>query len=194
MNNDYQIIIGLGNPGEKYSKTRHNAGFIILDEIQKMIGSSDFKSENKFNVEISEKVQETGNHSGFIKKLFNKNSNRRIILVKPQSFMNRSGEVIRKFIDFYKVSPEEITVIHDDLDLPMGTFKISENSGAGGHNGVQSIIDMLGTKEFRRIRIGVEKEEGRESRQTSGEKFVLQNLSDSEESKIRELAKGLELF
>lgn len=194
MNNTYRIIVGLGNPGEKYLKTRHNAGFIVLDEIQKEINSSKFKFEKKFNAEISEKNQEDTESKSFLQKIFSPSRREKILLIKPQAFMNRSGEVIKKIVDFYKIIPKNIIVIHDDLDLLTGTYKISASSGSGGHNGVQSTIDTLGTKEFKRIRIGVEKKEGRESRQTPGEKFVLQNLSDDELGEIKNLAKNLNLF
>lgn len=191
--NNHQVIFGLGNPGEKYYETRHNAGFIVLDEIKSYIGSSDFKFENKFNAEVSEKKLESSNEKSFLQKIFNTDNNKKIFLVKPHSFMNKSGEVVRKFIDFYKISPENIVVIHDDLDLPTGTYKISENSGSGGHNGIQNIINMLGTQKFKRIRIGVEKKEGRESRQISGEKFVLQSLSKEESQEIKSLSKKIDL-
>lgn len=197
MKNNYRLIVGLGNPGEKYSKNRHNSGFIILNEAKRFLELSDFKFENKFNAEISRNSQPK--NFSFFKKLFNnsndksKHTSREVILVKPTTFMNRSGEVVRKFIDFYKIPIEDITIIHDDLDLSVGSYKISENSGAGGHNGVQNIIDMLGTQKFKRIRIGVEKKEGRESRQIPGEKFVLQDFSENELEEVKNLAKKINI-
>jgi len=190
--NKYQVIIGLGNPGEKYSKTRHNVGFIILDKIQKSFESSNFKFENKFNAEISEKKLKPTSKKNFLEKMFYSNNNK-IFLLKPQSFMNKSGEVIKKFMDFYKLSSENIIVIHDDLDLTIGNYKISENSGAGGHNGIQNIVDNIGTQKFKRIRIGIEKKEGRKFRQITGEKFVLQNLSIDELLKIDTFTHKIEI-
>lgn len=193
MNKNYQLIVGLGNPGDKYSKSRHNAGFITIDKLKDRIESSDFKFENKFNAEISEKSIDLNKDKNFLEKLFNIEKNNKIFLLKPHSFMNKSGEVLRKFIDFYKVPTENITVIHDDLDIPVGEYKISENSGSGGHNGVQNIINMLGTQEFKRIRIGVEKKEGRESRQIPGEKFVLQDFTDEELLMVEKLSEKIDI-
>lgn len=162
------LIIGLGNPGEEYARTRHNAGFLLLDEIRKVWNFPAFGFEKKFNAEISEgncKIQDTS-----YKKL----------LVKPQAFMNNSGEAVRKLLDFYKLTPTDIIVIHDDLDLEIGKYKISTDSSAAGHNGVRDIIDKLGTQNFKRIRIGVETSGGRTNRLIPGEDFVLQNFTAEE--------------
>jgi len=134
-----KLIIGLGNPGKEYEKTRHNAGFILLNEIQKDFNFSEFKMEKKFDAEISE-----GNVAG-----------EKIILCKPQTFMNLSGKTVRAILDFYKLSADDTIVIHDDLDIKLGTFKIATDSSSAGHNGVQNIIDVLGTQKFKRIRVGI---------------------------------------
>ncbi len=165
------LIIGLGNPGEKYEKTRHNVGFILLDKLKDAWNFPEFEFNKKFKAEISEKVS-------FLAKIFPKKE--RIILIKPQTFMNLSGEAVRKIMTFYKIPPEDIVVIHDDLDIVIGKYKISENSSAGGHNGVQNIIHNIGTQKFTRIRIGVEKKSGRQSRKIPGQKFVLQNFTPEE--------------
>jgi len=159
-----RLIIGLGNPGKQHEKTRHNAGFIVLDELRKKWDLPEFQLSNKFNAELSE-----GSTFG-----------QRAILVKPQSFMNRSGQVVRAIMDFYKLSPDNIVVVHDDLDIDLGTFKISTDASAGGHNGVQSIVDHLGTQQFKRIRIGIEGTERKKTRTMAGDVFVLKNFSEEE--------------
>lgn len=175
-----KLIIGLGNPGKKYESTRHNAGFILLNEIQKALSFPEFKLDKKFNAEISEK-----NIDG-----------EKTILVKPQTFMNLSGQSVRALMDFYKLSPADITVAHDDLDIQIGQWKISEDSRAAGHNGVQSIFDHLATQAIKRIRIGVEKFEGRAERVESGIDFVLKDFTKEELGKlsfvISEIIKSLE--
>jgi len=155
-----KLIIGLGNPGEEYKKTRHNAGFLVLD---KLVLSSKYQvlsTQSKFNAEIS---------NGTI-------DDEKIILAKPQTFMNNSGQAVKAIVDYYKIKPEDIIVIHDDLDIPLGEYKISKNKNSGGHKGVQSIIDYLGTKDFVRIRIGIMIE----NKKTPTEKFVLERFSEDE--------------
>ena len=175
-----KLIIGLGNPGKQYEKTRHNAGFIILDALREKWDFSEFQFSKKFNTEISE-----GSVDGS-----------KMILAKPQSFMNRSGQVVRTIMDFYKLTPEDIVVIHDDLDIDLGTFKVSIDASAGGHNGVQSIVEALGTQQLKRIRIGIEGTERKKSRTMPGEAFVLQNFSDEELQQVlsitEEVAKNIE--
>jgi len=172
-----KLIIGLGNPDNKYAKNRHNAGFIILNELQKDWNFPVFEFSKKFDAEISE-----GNFEGD-----------KITLVKPQTFMNKSGEAVQKIVSFYKLIPEDITVIHDDLDINLGEFKVSTDSRAAGHNGVQDIIDKLGTQNFKRIRIGIEGEEQRKNRLIPGDVFVLQDFSDEELEIIKNLAKEIKL-
>ncbi|MFA5777336.1 MAG: aminoacyl-tRNA hydrolase [Parcubacteria group bacterium] len=171
------LIIGLGNPGEKYGNNRHNAGFIILDELKNDWDFPAFEFSHKFNSEISEK---------------NKDSDK-IILAKPQTFMNNSGETVQKIMSFYKLTPENIIVIHDDLDINFGEYKISTDSGPAGHNGVQDIIDKIGTQNFKRIRIGIEGEEKRKARIIPGDVFVLQDFSQEELEIIKNLAKEIKL-
>ena len=169
-----KLIIGLGNTGKKYENTRHNAGFIIIDELQKKLGFPEFKFNKKFNSKMTKKNYE-------------------LLLVKPQTFMNCSGEAIQKIINFYKLTPENIIVIHDDLDIEIGKYKISTDSSSAGHKGIQNIIDNIGTQEFKRIKIGVEKFGGRENRgKISGENFVLQNFEGEEIEKVKNLAGEIE--
>lgn len=176
------LIVGLGNPEKKYKNTRHNAGFIIINELQKKWDFQEFEFNKKFDSEIS--ISPT---------LGNGNAKNKIILVKPQTFMNCSGEAVQKIINFYKLTPENIIVIHDDLDIEIGKYKISTGSSSAGHKGIQSIIDNIGTQKFKRIKIGVEKFGGRENRgDISGENFVLQNFEDEEIEKVKNLVTKIE--
>jgi len=189
------LIIGLGNPGEKYKKTRHNAGFIIIEELRKKWNFPEFKFNKKFNAETSiSPPLEKGELKGDLKnKLLYPTNENKTILAKPQTSMNRSGEAVRKIMDYYKLTPENIIVIHDDLDIEIGKYKISTGSSSAGHKGVQSIINNLGTQKFKRIRIGVEKIGGRKKRgNISGNKFVLQNFKEEEIKKVKNLAEGIE--
>lgn len=171
-----KLIFGLGNPGIKYAKNRHNAGFMAVDKLRKEWNFPDFKFSKKFNSEISE-----GNLKLKIK-------NYKILLAKPQTFMNRSGEAVRKIMKFYKLKPADLIVVHDDLDIDLGKYKISTDSSAAGHNGVQSIIDSLGTKKFTRLRIGIEGTRLRQKRKTSGDEFVLKNFTSSENKIIQKVS------
>ena len=166
-----KLIIGLGNPGKEYEKTRHNAGFLAVDKI---VSSSEYQVlsvKQKFNAEISQ---------GTI-------NNEKTILAKPQTFMNNSGQAVRAILDYYKINPEDIIVIHDDLDISLGEFKISKNKNSGGHKGIQSIIDHLGTKDFTRIRIGINVE----NKKTPTEKFVLGKFSEDETREIERVIEGV---
>lgn len=133
-----KCIVGLGNPGKMYEKTRHNVGFRVIDAL---IQRDNLKTQYKFKSEI---VQTTLN-------------NVPVILVKPQTFMNLSGEAVRLVMDFYKINPKDILIIYDDLDLPVGKFRLREKGSAGGHNGMKSLIQHFGTQEFPRLRIGIDK-------------------------------------
>ena len=133
-----KIIAGLGNPEKKHQNTWHNAGFLALEELHQQ-GFDSWNQDTKRQL-----ISSSGNLNG-----------EKVILVKPQTYMNRSGAAIQAIANFYKVPPEDIYVIHDELDLPLGKIRISNNSSAGGNNGVQSIIDSLGSKNFTRIRIGI---------------------------------------
>lgn len=160
------LIVGLGNPGKKYEKTRHNVGFMTIDEI-----AANFQF---YNAKISK----------------GKIIDKEIVLVKPQVFMNNSGKVVKKIIENCKFSLREcrrkienLIVIHDDVDLPLGTVRVSKNSSSGGHKGVQSIIDELKTKNFTRIRIGIRPK----FKIINTEKYVLQKFSKDEEKIIKKV-------
>ncbi len=160
-----QLIFGLGNPGDKYKYTRHNAGFLFLNQFQKTKSFPVFEFNSKFNGDIS----------------LGKIANRKTMLVKPQTFMNLSGKTVQALLAFYKLSLNNIVVIHDDLDIPLGTYKTSTDSSSAGHHGVQNIIDLLGTQNFTRIRLGIGKPpKEKESCLISGKDYVLQKFSTSE--------------
>lgn len=161
-----KLIVGLGNPEEKYFGTRHNIGFAFLDKIQKNWDFPEFSLENKFKAEISK--------------------DKEIILVKPQTYMNLSGEAVKEILGFYKLSPADIIVIHDDLDIKIGEYKIATDSRSAGHNGVQNIIDNLGTQQFTRIRIGVGQDQnGVLACRLDAHDFVLGKFSEEELKKIQ---------
>lgn len=133
------LIIGLGNPGEKYQKNRHNIGFTFLETLKEKEGFPDFRFDKKFNAEISQKND--------------------IILSKPLTFMNKSGLSIFKLANYYNIETENIVVAHDDIDIIFGKIKIDKERSSAGHNGVKSVINHLGTNNFWRVRIGIGKEE-----------------------------------
>ena len=132
-----KCIVGLGNPGRKYAKTRHNIGFMAIEELLERNGWKLDKS--KFNgIYCLERL-----------------GGEKIILLEPQTYMNLSGECIRPLLEFYEIDLKDLVVIYDDLDLPCGQVRLREKGGHGGHNGIRSMIDQLGTKEFKRIRLGI---------------------------------------
>jgi PTH1 family peptidyl-tRNA hydrolase len=132
-------IIGLGNPGYEYANTRHNVGFMVVDYLQNFYKFPSYQKTN-FNL-----------------LTFGKISNTKVYLVKPQTYMNLSGIGVKEFIEKFAFAPEELLVIHDDLDLPIGTIRIKFNGKDGGHNGIKSIIKEINTSNFYRLRIGIGK-------------------------------------
>ncbi len=160
-----KLIIGLGNPEKEYKKTRHNAGFLAIDKIASNFNFPSFTLQLKFNAEISESIID----------------NKKVILTKPQTFMNDSGRAVKAIMDYYKIGIQDVIVIHDDIDIFLDKYKITANRSSAGHKGVQSIINHLGTKDFSRIRIGVEII----NRKIPTEKFVLEKFG-KEEMKIVE--------
>lgn len=162
-----KIIIGLGNPGKKYERTRHNLGFLVLDKMAKNLDPENGFKENKKLKSAIVKI---------------KTRNRAIILAKPQTFMNLSGEAAEYILSFYKAKPENLLVIHDDMDLPLGKIRFSQSSGPAGHNGVRSIIDTLKTNNFTRLRIGTAPDNNGADR---GKNFVLGKFTAEEKIKIK---------
>ena len=133
-----KLIVGLGNPGKEYENTRHNIGFMYLDYL---FDNNSFSLNKKFNAFELEK-----NING-----------EKILFIKPLSYMNLSGEVVIKYVNYYKINVSDILVIQDDLDMPIGKFKLMFNHGAGGHNGIKNIILNINSKEFLRLKIGISK-------------------------------------
>ncbi len=177
-----KAIVGLGNPGKKYEKTRHNVGFRAVDEIAVNFQFPIFNFQSIFNAQISK---------GEI-------ANQKIILVKPQTFMNNSGKSVKILNTKYKIQDTNLFVVHDDIDLPFGKIKIVKSRGAAGHKGIESIIKELGTKNFVRFRIGIkpqttEKPAGsyavRRIRQNTKflARFVLQKFNKEEEKILKKV-------
>lgn len=154
------LIAGLGNPGPKYRATRHNAGFIAVDRLAKELNAA-FKIDKKRLSQIAE---------GGIER-------QKIVIAKPQTFMNESGRAVEKLLARFRISPNKLIVIHDEIDLPFGKIRFSQGSGAAGHKGILSIMAKIG-KDFLRIRLGIESRQNR--LQIPTEDFVLQNFSAKE--------------
>ena len=151
-----KIIVGLGNPGVEYQRTRHNAGFMAVNALAKELGLK-WKSNKKFKAEEAKGED--------------------FILIKPLTFMNESGAAVAAALAYYKLPSEGLIVVHDDLDIALGKYKISVDSRSAGHNGVQSIIDRLKTKNFKRLRIGIRTPA---LEKIPADKFVLQNFKPEE--------------
>ena len=159
------LVAGLGNPGEQYRLTRHNIGFLCLDYLAE-----------KLRVDWNAtKWQADG-----AKAMVNGNQ---LLLLKPQTFMNLSGKAVAGAAVFYKIPPARIIVIHDDIDLPLGRLKIVVNRGTGGHNGIRSIVSLLGSNDFIRIRAGI----GRPVEPIPIERYVLTRMTDPEMVSIKEM-------
>lgn len=162
-----KLIVGLGNPGTQYSLTRHNAGFLAIDHFRKDLGG--ISCQSAFQAQICEL------HFGSTKVFF----------VKPQTFMNLSGQAVKEICDFYKVdAARDVLIIHDDVDLPLGEIRTTSSASAAGHNGVQNIIDSLGSQAFHRLRLGIETRTDKKNLPT--EAFVLQRFSDEEQQQLQE--------
>ncbi len=174
-----KLIVGLGNPGEKYANTRHNLGFKVVDELGKSIkgeGES-WKYEKKFKSEL---LNFTLNASLFT-------------LVKPQTYMNNSGMAVKLLVAYYKVAPEDVIVVYDELDLPLGKIKVRQGGAAAGHHGVESIIAALGTDQFIRVRLGIgnlrTQSSERKGNSATAEKFVLEPFTHSEAPQVKHIVK-----
>ena len=177
------LLVGLGNPGKEYERTRHNAGFLFVDyffeKYREEFGFSDWKLQKKMKSEISVGKIKSG-VTGRLKLSpigESLRSDGKIILMKPRTFMNLSGEAVSAAVKYYKLKLENFIVTHDEIDLALGKYKMSKNSSSAGHNGVQNIIDMLGTKDFTRLRIGVD---NRADKQIATEKYVLGKFTAAE--------------
>ena len=158
-----RIVVGLGNPGRQYANTRHNAGWMVIDEIAKRANADG--SRTRLQAEITEV-----RYKGF-----------RLILAKPQTYMNESGRAVRELLNWYKADMDDLLVITDDLDIPFGRLRLRPNGSAGGHNGLKSIIRETGSDEFARLRVGIGRPE-QAGRQAIG--HVLSTFSSDEQAQV----------
>lgn len=155
-----KLIVGLGNPGNEYRSTRHNVGFMVLDS---------YLGDVKWSSKFQGLYYET-NING-----------EKYVFLKPQTYMNLSGISVSSFVKFFKISYKDILIIHDDLDLPVGTFRIKINSSSGGHNGIKDIIYALSTDAFARVKIGISHDKEKDTKD-----YVLGNFSKSELKSIED--------
>ena len=157
------MIVGLGNPGPQYAKTRHNIGFMVADLLAARLGAP-FKVHKRSGAEIV-----TG-----------RLGNRSVVVAKPRTFMNESGRHVGPLAKFYSVSPADVIVIHDELDIDFGKIRLKLGGGEGGHNGLRSVANALGTKDFQRVRIGIGRPPGRKDPAA----FVLETFTSAERAEI----------
>ena len=162
---DWLLIVGLGNPGREYAGNRHNVGFDCVDLLAEKHGIALSKSQHKARLG-------TGQVAG-----------RQAILAEPQTYVNSSGEAVGAVARYYKVAPGDVLVIYDDLDLPQGTIRLRPGGSSGGHNGIKSIIEHLGTQAFPRVRIGIGRPPGR----MEPKDYVLQDFSAAEREGMAEV-------
>ena len=162
-----KLVVGLGNPGREYERTRHNVGWWVIDE-------------------LSERLDFSLNREKF-KGLYGETrvNDRKVIFLKPLTYMNRSGESVSQFVRFFKLKPSEVLLIYDDLDLPLGKVRFREKGSSAGHRGVQSVIESLGTQEIPRIKIGI----GRPATKEEVVDYVLSPFSEEELPQIEEAVK-----
>lgn len=174
MMKEMKALIGLGNPGKKYTNTRHNIGFELIDKIQREYNFPDFKFDKKFDSLVSKKGD--------------------LFIMKPQTFMNRSGMAVRALKDYYNIDSKDLLIIHDDADIDLGKVKIDFSRSSGGHKGVQSIIDHLKTKNFWRIRFGISKDEKEKAINITLKKFSKKERETIEpltDKLLKEIEEGL---
>lgn len=168
-----KLVVGLGNPGEKYAKVRHNLGFMALEEFRRKGDFGGWGIEEKFKSEIIKKDQ--------------------IILARPQTYMNNSGLAVQLLTTFYKLQPADVIVVYDELDLPLGKIKVRMGGAAAGHHGVESIIKELDTDKFIRVRLGIGNLKTQSSEHkaahVSAEKFVLKPFIHSEKAPVKHMLK-----
>jgi len=163
-----KLIAGLGNPGDKYEKTRHNIGFMTVFKMQKTLEFSEFKAEQKFDAALSEGTLQ----------------NEKVILALPLSFMNNSGIPIQKIIHYYKIKPEDCIIICDDLDTEFGKIRIRKNGGPGTHNGLKSITEHMG-RDYIRIKMGIENRP-EDSTKPNTTSYVLDQFNQTETQQLAE--------
>ncbi|MHB8481786.1 MAG: aminoacyl-tRNA hydrolase [Nitrospiria bacterium] len=161
------FIVGLGNPGQRYEKSRHNTGFMVVDYLAE---------SNQIRINKKNHLYESG--SGLL-------LSHKVLLVKPETFMNQSGIAVRQILDYFHESPAQLIVIHDDLDIPFGQIRIKVKGGSGGHNGIASLMDSLQTDQFLRVRAGI----GRPVENEEMVSFVLSPFLKEEQSILNEMIK-----
>lgn len=159
------LVVGLGNPGREYRTSRHNVGFMLLDRLAERLGCTFSRVESRALVAKGDYLEN------------------RLILVKPQTYMNLSGQAASSLLRFYKIPLEQLLVIYDEVDLPLGILRLRPGGGSAGHKGMQSIMDKLGTQEFPRLRIGINRPPGRKE----AADYVLQDFSKDEAQLLPEL-------
>lgn len=160
-----KLIVGLGNPGEEYAETRHNLGYMTLDGLSNKLGVN-LKSDRKLKAEIYVTLKDET-----------------LILAKPETFMNLSGQSVAKIASYYKIQPKDIWVVSDDLDLEFGTIRIRQGGSSGGHNGLKDIIEKIG-EDFVRFRVGIK---NKELPTKPTEKFVLEKFNKAEKDELEEI-------
>lgn len=165
-----KLIVGLGNPGKEYARTRHNIGWLLLDQIARTLEATPFQVQRAFQAEIAEARVGT----------------EKILLVKPTTYMNSSGTAVHLLLSYYKLGAEDLLIIQDEMDYPLGKFAFASSGGAAGHNGVSSIHTSLGHKEFGRLRLGI----GRPPAPIKSQDYVLQTFSPEESTVLNESFKG----
>ena len=158
-----KIVVGLGNPGREYAATRHNIGFMVVDEFAARLGA--LERRGRFRAQLAE---------GF-------DNGEKLVVVKPQTFMNLSGISVREAVSWYKIATEDLLVVADDIDLPFGASRMRPGGGSGGHNGIKSILEELGTDQVPRLRIGIGRGRGGATRQ------VLTRFTSEEEAALGEI-------
>jgi len=156
-----KLVVGLGNPGKEYENTRHNVGYMVLDDYL-----SEIKWKEKFKALYC--IKNIGNE--------------KVLFVKPLTFMNLSGNAVVQFVNYYNIAMDDILVIHDDMDLELGTYKLKKNSSAGGHNGIKSVINSLNSQDFARLKIGIS-----HSKEIETKDYVLGHFSLTEIEKIKKM-------
>lgn len=193
-----KLIIGIGNPDEQYKDTRHNVGFMLVDYIAKKNDSEDFEFNKNLNAEVVKCPDFFSKNRGSSNREANRDKLKKgsVILAKAHTYVNKTGDSAVKLKNFYKVKPEQILVIQDDLDVPFGNTKISFEKNSGGHRGIESVMKALKTKKFYRLRIGLAKPALQKARQQTDKrrdefvmKFVLSKFSPSEHDEIKKIFK-----
>lgn len=163
-----KLIVGLGNPGSKFKNTRHNLGWAVIDELAEAVRANGWQSKPKLQADVAKGTYQ----------------DQRFVLLKPRTFMNKSGLAVRAALQYYKIKPGDMLVIHDEADLPLGEIRVQEGRGSAGHNGVQSIINELKTQDFTRIRVGISPTD-----KVPAEQIILRSFSNEEQALVREATK-----